>query len=257
MSLTVMAIRIAAVQALKSGVSLVDGNVLDSQISAIDHTADGQLTTEQQKPFIAVYTDSAKTTEMAQTGTRSNGRVEIVFNFGVALTMAQTDKATGAAIVAEGLPATDAHFEAVLDVIGVQIARALDSPDNPWAQVFRDFVQTSISKACMRSSSASQGVRLAAGQTKLLVDVFSDPILGQPLSLDGPWGRFMALMEAENLSQLALFRTLLGDEIVGNYADFERLCGMSSCDADGLQLYSFGGVPREVTLDEASSTVVG
>ncbi len=67
----------------------------------------------------------------------------------------------------------------------------------------------------------------------------------------------MALMEAENLSQLALFRTLLGDEIVGNYADFERLCGMSSCDADGLQLYSFSGVPREVTLDEASSTGVG
>ena len=75
MSLTMMALRIAAVQALKAGGTLVGDNVLDSQISAIDQTADGQLRSDQQRPFIAVYTDAAKSQDLGQTGLRSNGRV--------------------------------------------------------------------------------------------------------------------------------------------------------------------------------------
>ena len=55
MSLTMMALRIAAVEALKAGGTMVGTNVLDSQISAIDQTVDGDLKTDQKRPFIAVY----------------------------------------------------------------------------------------------------------------------------------------------------------------------------------------------------------
>ncbi|MBR9651912.1 hypothetical protein [Thalassovita aquimarina] len=253
MSMTMMALRIAAVQALKAGGTLVGDNVLDSQISAIDQTADGRLRSDQQRPFIAVYTDAAKSQDLAQTGLRSNGRVDIMLNSGVSLTMAQTDKATGEASIVEGFPATDAHFEAVLDVLDVQIGRVLTDPDNEWAQVFGDFVQRYVAKEHLRSSSAAENVRLAAGQTRLTVEVLADPRLGQPLAEGGAWMRFMALMEQYDVPQLAMFRQLLGAAEAGNYAEFERLTGMTVKDAETLRLYTFGGVQRDVVVTGAAS----
>ena len=253
MSLTMMALRIAAVEALKAADTLVGDNVLDSQISAIDQTSDGALRSDLERPFIAVYSDTAKSQDLDRTGLRTNGRVELLFNSGVSLTMAQTDKETGASEIVEGFPATDAHFEAVLDVIDVQISRALIDPDNPWAQVFSDFVHSFVAKDHIRSSSAIDKVRIAAGQTKLTVDVFADPRLGQPLVEGGPWPRFLALMDQHSMSQLSLFATLLGEEVVGPYAEFERLTGMSTSDAEAMRLYSFGGVEKTVTINEANS----
>lgn len=248
MSLTMMALRIAAVQALRTGQTLVGNNVLDSQISAIDQTADGRLRSDQQRPFIAVYTDAAKAQELGQTGLRANGRVDIMFNCGVSVTMAETNKETGETQIVDLLSATDANLEAVLDAIDVQITRVLTDPDNPWAQVFGDFVQAYVAKEHVRSSSAAENVRLAAGQTKLTVDVFADPRCGQPLAEGGPWPRFMALMEASNVTQLGLFQQLLGDPASGSYAEFERLTGVTTRDAQSLRLYSFGGVARDVTV---------
>ena len=248
MSLTMMALRIAAVRALKTGGTLVGDNVLDSQISAIDQTADGRLRSDQQRPFIAVYTDAAKAQDLGQTGLRSNGRVEIMFNCGVSVTMAETNKETGETHIVDLFPATDANLEAVLDALDVQISRVLSDPDNPWAQVFGDFVQSYVAKEHVRSSSSAENVRLAAGQTKLTVDVFADPRHGQPLAEGGPWPRFMALMAEQGVPQLALFQQLLGDASSGLYAEFERLTGMTTRDAQSLRLYTFGGVARDVVL---------
>ncbi len=256
MSLTMMALRIAAVQALKAGGTLVGDNVLDSQISAIDQTADGQLRSDQQRPFIAVYTDAAKAQDLGQTGLRSNGRVDIMFNCGVSVTMAETNKETGETQIVDLFPATDANLEAVLDALDVQISRVLTDPDNPWAQVFGDFVQAYVAKEHVRSSSSAENVRLAAGQTKLTVDVFADPRHGQPLAEGGPWPRFMALMAEHGLPQLALFQQLVGDPVSGAYEEFERLTGMTTRDAQSLRLYTFGGVPRDVVVTDAVNEAV-
>lgn len=257
MSLTMMALRIAAVQALKAGGTLVGDNVLDSQISAIDQTADGQLRSDQQRPFIAVYTDAAKAQDLGQTGLRSNGRVDIMFNCGVSVTMAETNKETGETQIVDLFPATDANLEAVLDALDVQISRVLTDPDNPWAQVFGDFVQAYVAKEHVRGGSSAENVRLAAGQTKLTVDVFADPRHGQPLATGGPWPRFLALLSDYNLlEQLALFQQLLGDPVSGAYEEFERLTGMTTRDAQSLRLYTFGGVPRDVVVTDAASEAV-
>ena len=256
MSLTMMALRIAAVQALKAGGTLVGDNVLDSQISAIDQTADGQLRSDQQRPFIAVYTDAAKAQDLGQTGLRSNGRVDIMFNCGVSVTMAETNKDTGETQIVDLFPATDANLEAVLDALDVQISRVLTDPDNPWAQVFGDFVQAYVAKEHVRSSSSAENVRLAAGQTKLTVDVFADPRHGQPLAEGGPWPRFMALMAEHGVPQLALFQQLVGDPVSGAYEEFERLTGMTTRDAQSLRLYTFGGVPRDVVVTDAVNETV-
>lgn len=256
MSLTMMALRIAAVQALKAGGTLVGDNVLDSQISAIDQTADGQLRSDQQRPFIAVYTDAAKVQDLGQTGLRSNGRVDIMFNCGVSVTMAETNKETGETEIVDLFPATDANLEAVLDALDVQITRVLGDPDNPWAQVFGDFVQAYVAKEHVRSSSSAENVRLAAGQTKLTVDVFADPCHGQPLAAGGPWPRFMALMAEHGVPQLALFQQLVGDPVSGAYEEFERLTGMTPRVAQALRLYTFGGVPRDVVVTGVANEVV-
>lgn len=256
MSLTMMALRIAAVQALKAGGTLVGDNVLDSQISAIDQTADGRLRSDQQRPFIAVYTDVAKAQDLGQTGLRSNGRVDIVFNCGVSVTMAETNKETGETQIVDLFPATDANLEAVLDALDVQISRVLTDPENPWAQVFGDFVQAYVTKEHVRSSSSAENVRLAAGQTKLTIDVFADPRYGQPLAEGGPWPRFMALMAEHGVPQLALFQHLVGDPVSGAYEEFERLTGMTTRDAQSLRLYTFGGVPRDVVVTDAVNEAV-
>lgn len=253
MSLTMMALRIAAVQALKAGGTLVADNVLDSQISAIDQTADGRLRSDQQRPFIAVYTDGGKAKELGQTGLRSNGQVDIMFNCGVSVTMAETNKETGETQIVDLFPATDANLEAVLDALDVQITRTLSDPENPWAQVFGDFVQAYVEKAHVRSSSSADNVRLAAGQTKLTVEVFADPRYGQPLAAGGPWPRFMALMAEYDVPQLGLFQQLLGDPTAGAYAEFEQLTGMTARDAQSLRLYTFSGVARDVAVTEALS----
>lgn len=52
-----IALRMATIAALK-GRTLVEDNVLDSEITALDADADGNLTTDQKRPFISIYTDN-------------------------------------------------------------------------------------------------------------------------------------------------------------------------------------------------------
>lgn len=252
MSLTMMALRISAVEALKIGSTFVGTNVLDSQISAIDQTADGALTTDQQRPFIAVYSDIAKADDLGAAGLRSNGRVELTFNCGVALTMGQTNKESGETEIIEGYPSTDAHFEAILDVVGCQIGRVLSDATNPWAQVFGELCQL-VSKSQVRSSSAAESVRLACGQIKLTVNAFADPPLGQVFAEDSHWAKFVALMEEHSIPQLGLFQLLLGVPSDTSYPDFEALTGMTTRTADSLKLYPFEGVSAATNIVDAVS----
>ncbi|MCG3266110.1 hypothetical protein [Yoonia sp. I 8.24] len=247
MSLTMMALRIAAVEALKLGGTLVGTNVLDSQISAIDQTADGDLQTDQQRPFIAVYSDTSKASDLGNTGLRTNGQIELTFNCGVSLTMGQTNKETGVTEIIEGLPSTDAQFEAILDVVGCQICRVLTDPSNPWSQVFGDLC-TLVSKAQVRSSSAADGVRLACGQIKLTVEAYADPPLGQVFAPDSHWLKFLALMAQNGVAQAGLFELMLGQANTSTDQSYEALTGMTTRDARSLALYAMDGVPAGVVV---------
>lgn len=255
MSLTMMALRIAAVEALKAGGTLVGTNVLDSQISAIDQTADGNLTTDQQRPFIAVYSDACKADQLSNTGLRTNGRVELTFNCGVALTMGQTNKSTGETEIIEGFPSTDAQFEAILDVIGCQICRTLTDSENPWSQVFGN-LGTLVSKSQIRSSSTADNVRLACGQIKLTVDAYADPCRGQVFAEGSHWPAFLALMEAHGVEQLRLFQLML-DQLDGSDGsegqNLEALTGMTTRDATSLRVYSFANVRPETAFKEVTT----
>jgi hypothetical protein len=254
MSLTMMALRIAAVEALKAGGTMVGTNVLDSQISAIDQTVDGDLKTDQKRPFIAVYSDNSKAENLGDTGLRANGRVELTFNCGVSLTMGEVNKDTGVTEIIQGLPSTDAQFEAILDILGCQICRVLTDAANPWAQIFGNLCVL-VSKAQVRSSSAAENVRLACGQLKVTVDAYADPPLGQVFADGSQWPTFLALMEQHDVKQLGLFQQMLGQPGAAEYPDFEALTGKTSRDAASLRLYSFDGVPAASVVQDPTSVV--
>lgn len=251
MSLTMMAMRLAAVMALKSADTLVGENVLDSQISAIDQTADGRLVSPQQKPFIAVYSDTSKASNFGSTGLRSNGTVDFLFNCGVSIGMAETNKETGETHIVDFLPATDANLEAVLDILDTQIVRALTNDADPWASVFGSFVLEHVAKASVRSSNTGDGTRLAAGQMRLTVNVPADPAPNQPLPQGGHWDRFLDLMRQTGHPLLSAFEAVLG---VDDSAPLkiEHVLSITTKDALSLGLLPTGGEDAGGALSEVA-----
>ncbi len=255
MSAVKLALRLAAVEAIKAAETLVGSNVLDSRIRPIDFAADGMLRTDLPRPFVAVYTDAARASLDGNTGLRANGAVDITFVVAVASPMAQTNKETGKSEIVTGIAATDPDFEALLDVIGVQILRALVDDANPWAQVWRSLIRSDLTKEESRISSANGGGRLAAAQIKLTVDAIADPVPGTALLPDGPWAQLFTLMEAANMSgPLELLQALLDGP--ADAVTIEKLTSMTTKDRQAVVLHRFEGVPRGTVFSGATWATV-
>jgi hypothetical protein len=198
MSLIRIAARMSAVRALR-GKTLVGDNVLDSQIGALDVGANGELRTEEDKPFISVYTHSGKTTGSGLRALNGNGPTEFLFEAGVTAAMTETDPETGAStLIGIGIPATDGAFEFHLDLVARQIADALNDPDNEWAEIWRKCVNSVQSVERERTSGDGSGIRLAAQQIKVTADLFADPATGATLADTHPLALFFAKADEEN-----------------------------------------------------------
>lgn len=242
MSIVRVALRISAVEALK-GRTLVDSNVLDSQIGALDVAANGALHTPQEKPFISVYTDDAKVTDGLELRslTRS-GKVDIVFEAGIATSHVVTDPATDESVIYEGVPATDANFEFHLDLTMRQIADALADPENEWAVIFNGLVRSFEQSQRSRASGDTNGVRLAAHQLKLTVDAIADPVRGVPLKDNSPLALFLAKCEkdlASSMPDIARKVALVRAQISGEADELQiamRRYGMLYREADAMLL---------------------
>lgn len=248
MSLVMLALRVCAVEALKSANTLVGDNVLDSQISALSQGADGQLKTGQQNPFIAVYTDSSKFAGGSDpdTNLRGNGTVELLFNFGISATMGQTDKKTGDTEIFSGFLTTDADFEASLDVIDVQIRRALADGGSDWAQLYGALVSDYIAIDHRRSSAGADGARITAGQTKITVGVLPDPVEGCAPSSGSVWFRLVEKLRSTDHRQLGIFEKALGLPGSQEPASYEKLTSIITADLQALKLSPVqDGVPLQ------------
>lgn len=217
MSLARIAIRIAAVEALK-GKTLVGDRVLDSQISALEADADGNIQIDEETPFIAVYTDAGSTIneEIADNWMTANGETELVFEIGITAAMMETDPDTGvAAIVGIGIPSTDRNLEFFLDMTARQIADALRDEGNAWASIFRSLYYHVVKIERLRAASEAKGVRLAGQQIRLAVHILDDPLKGDedPATV-APFLAFLDAMDAsgnaEYVKQSEMMRTALG-----------------------------------------------
>lgn len=209
MSLARLALRVAAVEALR-GRTMVGDNVRDSDIRAIDIEADGSLRTEEDRPFILVYTDDGRATETPLRDLHSNGEVDLAFEFGVATPMTTTDPETGESVIAgTTVPATDAALEMVLDIIDRQLASAL-AGEGKWPTIWKHLSSGVVKVVRRRAVNAEQGVRFAARQVLVTVNLRPDPVMGAPLG--GVWQEFAAAIADDRPDLSPVVADMLGAE---------------------------------------------
>lgn len=182
-----IALRMATTASLK-GRTLVGDNVLDSEITALDADADGNLTTDQERPFITIYTNNSLEEDAQQRLLHRSGRTELIIEIAVAATMV-TRNGDGDKEIVAGIPATDAAFEFYLDVVGRQIVNALSDPESEWAEIWRG-LSGSILKVERKRTSDATGTRIAAHQLVLTLDLLPDPVFGEPLAETSIWAKF-------------------------------------------------------------------
>ena len=274
MSLNRIAARIAAVQALR-GRTLVGDNVLDSQIGALDVTADGELRTDEEKPFISVYADAAKSDENMLRSWTDNGATDFLFEMGVTAAHTEFNDETGeTTLVGVGIPATDAAFEFLLDVVARQIGDTLSDPENEGAEIFRKFHRGNARIERARTSGDGSGIRLAAQQIRLTVDLVADPVRGVELNPAHPLAMFFAKAatltvpnsahdpDDENspatipdpvvTAQVALMQA----QLAGSEYDWQtalRRYGMTKTEGENLLIVPPEGVEADITIIEVGA----
>lgn len=260
MSLCRIAARIAAVYALR-GQTLVGDNVLDSQIGALDVAADGTLRTDEDRPFISVYADAAKSDDNVLRSWVDNGATEFLFEMGITAAHTEMDEDTGATtLIGVGIPATDANFEFTLDVVARQVGDTLTDPENEWAEIFRKFLRGIDRIERARTSGDGSGIRLAAQQIKVTADLIADPIRGVGLKPAHPLAMFFA--KAEEVPELATMVTLMQAQLSANEFQWQtdmRRYGMTRTEADNLLLIPPTGAEADITVvnvDAAPATPV-
>jgi hypothetical protein len=250
-----IALRLATVEALK-GATLVGANVLDSQIAALDVAADGAVRTDQEKPFVAVYTDAASIDDRLDIrALHRSGLTDLTIETGITMSMGVTDPGTGVTEVIPGLPATDPAFEFFLDCVGRQITTALSDPRNAWAEIWRGLSSGIVKIARKRTSDAASGTRIAAHQLVITVDLLPDPVFGEPIAGTSIWAKFLAALQADNHPYREAIAGLVGqsDGVLKHEAQRRRF-GMTLDEARALSDIAVQpGEPTEPDLQSATS----
>ncbi|MDX6806317.1 hypothetical protein [Terrihabitans rhizophilus] len=198
MSLARIALRIAAVEAIK-GRTLVEDNVLDSPNGALDIQANGTLRTPEDRPFVAVFTDTGKAEDITGRSLVENGVCELVIESGISLAMTVVDQETGASeMVGVSIPASDGGFEFFLDIVQREIVEALTDPNNEWAEIYRrlHYRVTKIEIGARRTTD--DGQRVAGHQVRISVALMDDPVRGEPLEAGSPLADFLDKLQASD-----------------------------------------------------------
>lgn len=257
MSLMRIALRIAAVEALK-GRTLVGNNVLDTPNGALDIQADGSLRTEEDKPFVSVYTDQGRAENIAGRSLTENGLCDIIFEMGISSAMLQIDEdSEETVLVGINIPGSDRNREFFLDIVQRQISEALTDPDNAWADIYRGLHHRILKIEYAGARNADDGQRLAGHQMRLTVDLGDDPEKGVPLDPRSAYMRFLAALEASSdlsyAEQAAMMRSLISGS-AEDWKALQRRHGMTSDELDALGYEApvvgdDGSVPEIETVD--------
>ena len=260
MSFARFALRTCAFHAIREAQTLVGANVRDSEINALDVTADGSLRTDEDRPFIVLYTDDGTAKEADLRDLRQNGLVDFVVEFGVASPMTAHDEATGESkIIGLNVPATDAAFEMTLDLVDRQVVAALTAP-GPWAELWRRLSSSVTQIQRKRAASADDGTRIAARQLRIRLEVIPDPVWGQPLAAASVWQAFVDAITTEDPDLGAVATAFLGPVATSVTADLiRRSRGHTEPEARALRYGSLypGGVAWTIQAAQVAETVGG
>lgn len=189
MSLARLALRIATTKAL-TGQTLAGARVRDSAVDPIDL----QVQTERL-PFVVIYTDDHTRVTTGRDLRHGDDDCELVIEVAVAarVPVALPPDDEGGEETEIVVPHTDAGMELMLDLIGHQAVEALSGGADPWAALWRDFALKVRRIVSRRGAGTENGVRFAARQIVMTVDMLADPVRGAEIS--APWQRLLAAMD--------------------------------------------------------------
>lgn len=247
-----IALRVAVQEALR-GATLAGDNVLDSQFTALDLDSDGSLRTDQDRPFISVYTDGGRIG--AGNGFLSlfgdNPNVELVIEAGISAAMLEQNLETGVtSIIGVGLPDTDANMELTLDLMMRQVADALVAPDSLWADLARELMGVVSSIERSRIGQKQNGTRVAAQEVRISAGLLADPVKGADLT-GSTYAKFLAALAASDDLRLHKIKLAFESALTGTAVDWEivqRELGLT----DG-QSIALGGRPLATSGEELVS----
>ncbi|WEJ33867.1 hypothetical protein [Devosia sp. SD17-2] len=239
MSLCRIALRIAAVEAIK-GNTLVGDRVLDSPNGALDVQADGSLRTDEEKPFVSVFTDQAKAEDVSGRGLVENGLCDLVIEIGMSGAMTEQEQETDETVlVGISVPSTDRTIEFFLDVIQRQVFDALSDPDNAWAEIYRGLHYRLAKIEYLSARTSDDGSKIAGRQVRLTVDLADDPVRGEVMDADAPLLQFLDKLEEMTdptyQTQAALMRSLLTGENE-EWKSLQRRHGLTLAEMRALEL---------------------
>jgi hypothetical protein len=236
MSLSVMAVRLAAFKALQ-GRTFAENRVFDSRVDALNFTAE-----DDRAPLIVVSVDEDRGTVEGRDLAAASREVELVIEIAIAARMRRTIGAGETEETVE-VPETDAGLEASVGLVGYQVMRALQADPGAWSEVFRALVPRIFSFTARRGADVKNGVRYAARQIVLRCDCLADPAFGEALDPDLPWGRFVALAKAD--ASLGRLGKLIEAEIAGgllpHWQAAQASLGLTAGEASGIGIAPFLG----------------
>ncbi|MBO9125462.1 MULTISPECIES: hypothetical protein [unclassified Rhizobium] len=238
MSLMRIALRIAAVEALK-GRTLVGNNVLDTPNGALDIQADGSLRTEEDRPFVSVYTDQGKAEGTAGRSLTENGLCDIIFEMGISSAMLEIDEQTEETVlVGINIPGSDRNREFYLDIVQRQVGDALNDPSNAWADIYRGLHHRIVKIEYAGARNTEDGQRLAGHQMRLTVELGDEPEKGVALDERSAFMRFLVALDASEdrsyQAQAAMMRGLIGG-VSEEWDAVQRRNGMTVAELAALQ----------------------
>ena len=234
MSLSVMAVRLAAYKALQ-GRTLAGGRVFDSRVDPLDFKSD-----DDRAPLIVVSVDEDRGTVTGRDLAAADREIELIIEIAIAARVRRTIGAGNTEETIE-VPETDAGLEASVGIVGYQVVRALQADPGPWAEVFRALVPRIHTFTARRGADVKNGVRYAARQIVLRCDCLAEPAFGAALDQDLAWGRFVALAKAD--ASLGRLGKLIEAEIEGapltDWEQAQAALGLTGDEAAGIGIAPF------------------
>ena len=237
MSLARIALRIAAVEAIKDQ-TLVGENVLDSPNGALDIQADGTLRTDEDRPFVSVYTDTGTADSITGRSLIENGSCVLVIESGISMAMTETNSETDVSeIVGVSIPPSDRAFEFYLDVVQRQVLDALSDPDNAWAEIYRSLHYSVTKVEIGGRRNTDDGQRLAGHQIRITLNLIDDPVRGEVLDPQSPLAAFLTKLQGMDdpiyQAQATTMLTLVGGSDP-DWKTLQRRHGMTAAELHAL-----------------------
>jgi len=186
MSLTALAVRICAIQALR-GATLAGTRVKDSALTPLDLTDHADAA-----PVITVATDEGALDARGRDLLNSDRTLELIVELACAASVTvplDDGEGTEQHVV---IPHTDGGLEAVLDIMGRQVDRAFLA-GNEWSDLLRTFIDGFERVTLRRGAGSEKGVRFAAHQIVYSCKVMAEPPFA-PVEPGSVWDRFLVAL---------------------------------------------------------------